>query len=220
MIEDKIKNINLRVLSACKRSGVEPSGITLLAVTKTVSDEKLKEVLKCGITHIGESRVQEAVAKFPGLKLKGVKKHFIGRLQTNKAKKAVELFDVIQSIDSYELAHEINRHASSMGKVQECYLEIKVSPEETKFGLSPENAENFLNTAQGLKNIRITGIMAMAPYFNDPELAAPFFRKARTVYDSFKNMGLKTLSMGMSGDFEIAIEEGATMIRIGSAIFK
>jgi pyridoxal phosphate enzyme (YggS family) len=220
MIEDKIKNINLRVLSACKRSGVEPSGITLLAVTKTVSDEKIKEVLKCGITHIGESRVQEAVAKFQGLKLKGVTKHFIGRLQTNKAKKAVEIFDVIQSIDSYELAHEVNRHASCMGKVQECYLEIKVSPEETKFGLSPENAENFLNTAQGLKNIRITGIMAMAPYFNDPEQAAPFFRKARTVYDSFKNMGLKNLSMGMSGDFEIAIEEGATMVRIATAKFK
>jgi pyridoxal phosphate enzyme (YggS family) len=220
MIEDKIKNINLRILSACRRSGVEPSGVMLLAVTKTVSDEKIKEVLKCGITHIGESKVQEAAAKFPNLELKGITKHLIGRLQTNKAKKAVEIFDVIQSLDRYELAHEINRHASGMGKVQECYLEIKVSPEETKFGLSPENAENFLNTAQGLKNIRITGIMAMAPYFDDPELAAPYFRKARTVFDNFKGMGLKTLSMGMSGDFEIAIEEGANMIRIGTAIFK
>jgi PLP dependent protein len=220
MIEENFRIVNDRIVSACRRVGSDPAGIRLVAVTKTVSDEKIREILKYGVSDLGESKVQETMAKFSKLSLKGVTKHLIGHLQTNKAKKAVELFDVIQSLDRFELAHEINRHAAGMGKIQECYLEIKVSPEETKFGLSPENAENFLNTSRELKNICITGIMAMAPHFEDPELARPFFRKASEVFNSLKGRGLTTLSMGMSDDFEVAIEEHANMIRVGTAIFK
>lgn len=220
MIEEKVKNIHERIASACRRVGVDPACIRLLAVTKTAGADKVRELLKHGINAIGESKIQESAAKFKELNLKGVEKHLIGHLQTNKIKKAVELFDVIQSLDRFELAREINESAKAIGKVQDCFLEIKVSPEETKFGLSPENAENFLNSAQELKNINITGIMAMAPYFEDPELARPYFRKARDVFNSLKHRGLDTLSMGMSGDFEVAIEEGANMIRVGTAIFK
>ena len=220
MIEEKIKIINDRIAAACCRVGSDPRTVVLLAVTKTVSVENIQDALRFGIRHIGESRVQEALAKFPALKLDGVSKHLIGHLQTNKAKKAVELFDVIQSLDRLELAREIDRHAKASGKTQECYIEIKVSQEDTKFGLPAEEAEDFLNKAKEFGNINITGVMAMAPYFDDPGLSRPYFRRAGDVFKTLKGRGLKTLSMGMSGDFEVAVEEGSNMVRVGTALFK
>lgn len=221
MIEDKIKSTRDKIVSACRRSGLDPAGIIVVGVTKTVSAEKVSAALKAGIRDIGESRIQEAAAKFPSLELTGVKKHLIGHLQTNKSKKAVELFDVIQSLDRLDLAKEIDRHAKAAGKVQECLLEIKVSDEATKFGIPCEEAEELVRQTASLGNIRITGLMTMAPFFDDPEKARPFFRKAKKLYDDLKAVyGFSTLSMGMSGDFEIAVEEGANMVRIGTAIFK
>ena len=221
MIEEKIKSIKEKINAACRRSNIDPAGITVVGVTKTVNVENIAEALKTGIKDIGESRIQEASAKFPLLELKGIKKHLIGHLQTNKAKKAVELFDVIQSLDSLELAREIDRHSKSFVKVQECLVEVKVSPEDTKFGLAPESIERFLDSVKDLKNIKITGIMAMAPYFDDAELARPYFKRAKQIFDSLKcRFAISVLSMGMSGDFEAAVEEGANMVRIGSAIFK
>jgi len=220
MIEEKIRFINQRITAACGRVGIDPCGVTLLAVTKTVNAADIDAAIRSGVRHVGESRVQEALAKLPGLKLDGVKKHLIGHLQTNKAKKAVEFFDVIQSLDRLELASEIDRHAASLGKVQECFLEIKVSPEDTKFGLPAGETDSFLEAAGQFKHINISGLMTMAPYFEDPWLARPFFARAREVFEGLKARGLKTLSMGMSGDFEVAIEEGSNMVRIGTAIFK
>jgi len=221
MIEEKIKSIKEKIIAACRRSNVDPAGIIVVGVTKTVNAENMAVALKAGIKDIGESRIQEASAKFPLLELSGVRKHLIGHLQTNKAKKAVELFDVIQSLDSIELAREIDRHSKNLGKVQECLIEVKVSPEDTKFGLSPEDAERFISSITDLKNIKITGLMAMAPYFDDTELARPYFKKVKQIFNSLQGRAeISMLSMGMSGDFEVAIEEGANMVRIGSAIFK
>lgn len=221
MIEEKIKIVKEKVFAACRRSKIDPAGITVVGVTKTVSADNVALALKSGITDIGESRIQEAFAKFPLLDLNGIKKHLIGHLQTNKAKRAVEIFDVIQSLDRIDLAREIDKHAKSFGKVQECLVEIKVSPEDTKFGLAPEEIEAFISSVELLKNIKVTGIMAMAPYFDDTELSRPYFKKAKQVFDSIKTRaGISVLSMGMSGDFEVAIEEGANMVRIGGAIFK
>jgi len=221
MIEEKIKSIKERIVVACGHSNIEPAGITVVGVTKMVNVKNIEAALKAGIKNIGESRIQEASAKFPLIELSGIRKHLIGHLQTNKVKKAVELFDVIQSLDRTELAREIDRHAKSLGKVQECLIEVKVSPEETKFGLAPEDAEGFISSVALLKNIKVNGIMAMAPYFDDTELARPYFKKAKQIFDSLRSRaGISVLSMGMSGDFEVAIEEGANMVRIGTAIFK
>ena len=198
--------------------------VTLLVVTKTVPADRVVDALSCGIRDIAESRIQEAGPKFAqlGERLQGVRKHLIGHLQTNKAGRAVELFDLIQSLDSSRLAIEIDRQAAKRGKVQDCLLEIKVSPEESKCGAAPEDAVTLLQECRALKNIRLCGMMAMAPYFEDREQSRPYFRRARVVYEEIKAAGgpeFNCLSMGMSHDFEIALQEGATMVRIGSMIF-
>jgi pyridoxal phosphate enzyme (YggS family) len=200
--------------------------VTVVAVTKTVDAGRVAAALDAGITDIGESRLQEAAVKFAalGTRLSGVRKHLIGHLQTNKAKKAVELFDVIQSVDSLHLAEVINTHAAVQGKTQDCLLEIKVSEEATKHGIEPLSIEDVYAAILKLTNIRICGLMAMAPFFGDPQMARPFFNKARSLFDrmsqKFPNPDFKILSMGMSNDYLVAVEEGSTMVRIGTALFK
>ncbi len=224
MICDNIKIILEKIDKAKKKVGRE-NNIKLVAVTKTVSIDKIKEAIDSGITDIGENRIQEAGKKFRELEnFAKIKKHLIGHLQTNKIKKAVELFDLIQSVDSVHLLEEINRQSEKIGKVQECFVEIKISEEETKYGLNPTELESFMEKAANLKNVKITGLMAIAPFFNNPELARPYFRRAKQIFDRFYSQ-LSTLnsqlylSMGMTGDFEIAIEEGSDMVRIGTGIF-
>jgi len=225
MIEQKIAEIRGRIACAAERSGRSPAGITLVAVTKTFPVENVREALTAGIKDIGESRIQEAQPKFEQLggALERVRKHLIGHLQTNKAKKAVELFDMIQSVDSLRLAQEINKHAAASAKVRDCLLEVKVSGEETKFGLSPEEIRGVAAQVGELSSIRVCGLMAMAPYFDDPEQARPYFRHAKEIFNklssSFDPSQFTVLSMGMSNDFEVAIEEGSTLVRIGTAIF-
>ena len=220
-----IENIRNKILSLAKAKGRE---ITLVAVTKTFPVEDIEEALKCNITDIAESKIQEALPKIDVLCKKNllgnVNKHFIGHLQSNKAKKAVLNFDLIQSLDSIDLAKDINRHAKDINKIQKCLLELKVSQETTKFGISVQQLEEIYNYClDNCHNISICGIMTIAPFFEDKQQVRPYFKTAYKIYSDIKqktnNKNFKILSMGMSDDFEIAIEEGSNMVRIGSAIF-
>lgn len=200
--------------------------ITLLAVTKTFPADSAKQAIETGIFDIAESKIQEALPKFEVLSntLNGINKHFIGHLQSNKAKKAVLNFDLIQSLDSIDLANDINRHAKDIGKVQKCLIELKVSQEETKTGASKEKVVEIYNHCiSNCPNISICGIMTIAPYFEDKELVRPYFKLAYNVFENIQKIkndsNFNILSMGMSDDFEIAIQEGSNMVRVGTAIF-
>lgn len=200
--------------------------VTLLAVTKTFSASYAKQAIDTGILDIAESKIQEALPKFDIISdsLKGINKHFIGHLQSNKAKKAVQNFDLIQSLDSVELADDINRHAKDINKIQKCLIELKVSQEETKTGASKEKVVEIYNHCiLNCQNVLICGIMTIAPYFEDKELARPYFKLAYNTFENIRKLrndnNFSVLSMGMSDDFEIAIEEGANMVRVGTAIF-
>ena len=215
MISKNIKDILERIEKAKSKTG-RKDDIKLIAVTKTIPVDKIKEAIYSGITDIGENRVQEADVKFIELfkTESAIKKHLIGHLQTNKVKKAIEIFDIIQSVDSIHLLED------KISKIQECFVEIKVSEEDTKFGLPPNELKNFLDKAKELKNITITGLMTIAPFLENPESVRPYLKKAFGYYSAFKtDYLLKYLSMGMTSDFEVAIEEGANMVRVGTGIF-
>ena len=188
--------------------------VDLVAVTKTFTYPFVLEALKCGIKHIGESKVQEAVAKFDqiGDSLIGVTKHFMGHLQSNKVKKTVETFDLIQSLDSVKLAYNINHHAKNISKIQDCLIEVKVSKEISKTGINPDFVADFYNECRNLSNVNIKGLMLIAPYSDNLSDSRPYFKQ---VYNLFKDMkfffadnDFNILSMGMSTDYKIAIEEG------------
>lgn len=221
MIADNIKKILENIKAAQDKSG-RTGTVKLVAVTKNVSADRIKEALDCGITDIGENRIQESQDKYSRLPASDfrIKWHLIGHLQTNKVKKAVEMFDVIQSVDSIHLAKEINKRAGQIGKIQECMAEIKVSEEETKYGMHPDGLTDFFEKTKNFKNIKFTGIMVIAPFFEDPESARPYFRRGYTYYSRFTADGSRPfLSMGMTNDYGVAIEEGSNMVRIGTGIF-
>jgi PLP dependent protein len=202
------------------------SSIKLLAVSKTFDKESVAAAVQAGLTEFGESKIQEAEEKIPAVNelFKNLKWHFIGHLQTNKVSKAITFFDCVQTIDSLRLAEKISQSAAGT-KTVEALLEIKVSGEETKFGILPEEAGTVIDGIKKLQGISIKGLMTMAPYSDNPENARPYFKKAKALFDELKrtaaggNVTMETLSMGMSGDYLVAIEEGSTMVRIGSAIF-
>ncbi|MDR2860680.1 MAG: YggS family pyridoxal phosphate-dependent enzyme [Elusimicrobiota bacterium] len=218
-----MKNIseNIRHIRESIQAVSGTKNIELIAVSKTFPYQDISEALKCGIKHIGESKIQEALPKFDHLngELEGIKKHFIGHLQSNKAKKAVEHFDLIHSIDSLHLAKDINKHASTFHKIQECLIEVKVSNELTKTGIAPENANDFYMQIQEFSNILIRGLMIITPLTETVEDSRPYFRQGYELFEKMKNKNFNILSMGMSGDFKTAIEEGSNMVRIGTAIF-
>ncbi|OGR87557.1 MAG: YggS family pyridoxal phosphate enzyme [Elusimicrobia bacterium RIFCSPLOWO2_01_FULL_60_11] len=216
MIRANLEAVRERIQRACRRSGRDEKEITLIGVTKKVPRESILEALSCGLDCFGESYVQEARDKITGLKGRVSAWHMIGRLQSNKANRAVELFDVVQSVDSLKLLGAIDRKAAELRKIQDCFIEIKVSEEHSKGGLAETGIESFLKKTGEFKNIRLAGMMTMAPFFDSPEGARPYFKRARKI---FEKSGLSELSMGMSGDFEAAIEEGSTMVRVGRAIF-
>ncbi len=205
----------------------EPSSIRLICVTKNIPTEKIIEVISSGVSEIAENRIQEAKKKFGEISsvYSHAKWHFIGHLQTNKAKPAVEMFELIHSLDSVHLAEEINKQARKMGKIQDCLIEVKVSEEESKYGCPPENIGDLIQNCVKLENIRLCGLMAIAPFFENPENARPYFRRAKEIFDdvlltlNLEPSTFNLLSMGMSNDYNIAVEEGANMVRIGSAIF-
>lgn len=223
MIKENIEKIWERIEFSAKRSGRTKEAIQLVAVTKTVGVEQILETVRCGIQNIGESRIQESLDKYQAIHgpFPSVQWHMIGALQRNKVNHAVELFDLIQSVDSQKLLSAIDRRASELGKVQNCLIEIKVSEEPTKGGLPPEELENILDFSRTMTQVRVLGLMTLAPNFDDRERARPYFAKARKLFEKHfvGTISNPVLSMGMSADFDIAIEEGSTMIRIGSAIF-
>jgi hypothetical protein len=228
MIRDNVIKLKERVVQACLKAGRKPDEITIVAVSKGRNAEEIKEVISCGIADIGENRVQEALLKFNDKRhaiIGKPKLHMIGHLQTNKVKDAVQIFDLIHSVDSIHLAQEINKQASKINKVQDCLIEVKTSPEATKFGIDPDKAIDFIKEVQALKNIEIKGLMTIAPAVDNPEQTRLYFRQLREILHGTSDKqyaisDMHVLSMGMSNDFEVAIEEGATMIRLGRAIFE
>lgn len=224
-LQDKINSVRKRISMAALRSGRNPRDITLIAVTKTVGPEAIKEAIAAGVSIFGENRVQEAQEKIVVCgalpEKSNLRWHFIGHLQKNKAKYAVRLFDLIHSIDSIACAEELNRYAEKTGKTQEALVEVKLSGEESKHGLFKKDLLALLAAAGNLKNLKIRGLMTVPPFFADIEEVRPYFKELRELRDKAASAGfnITELSMGMSHDFETAIEEGATMVRVGSAIF-
>jgi hypothetical protein len=234
---ENIKNIYRKISYTALRAGRNPYDVKLIAVTKTVSIERIKEAIDWGLRVFGENRVQEATEKISNLKSqinpplppfhKGgwgglmVEWHLIGHLQRNKAKTAVQLFDLIHSLDSIELAQEINKHAERAGKIQRVLIQVKLSEEETKYGVARGDLMDLIKNVSEMRNLKLEGLMTMPPFFDDPAMARPYFIELRELRDKAEKSGYKLpeLSMGMTNDFEIAILEGATMVRIGTAIF-
>lgn len=209
MLKNSLKEIKQKIQAAIPENHTE---ITIIAATKTQSREIIEKALSEGITDIGENYVKEAEVKLPGLK---VRKHMIGHLQSNKAAKAVEIFDIIQTIDSIKLAKKISIAAVAQNKKIEGLIEVNISGEKNKHGIPENKVKELYNNIKALPNLKITGLMGMAPYL-PPEETRPYFKKLNTIK---KELGLKNLSCGMSGDYLIAIEEGANMIRIGTILF-
>lgn len=223
-IAENLARIRERMVAAALRAQRDPAEITLVGVTKTVPAERVAEAIRAGLKEIGENRVQEAAGKFSQLDSPGVRKHLIGHLQSNKARRAVELFDVIQSVDSIELAERIDRIAEEIGKRIEVLLEVNLGDEPSKAGALAEEAIALMAAVTGLPNLWLKGLMAIPPFEDDPEVSRPYFQQLRELRERYNRSAcggasLRELSMGMSHDFEIAIEEGATIVRVGTAIF-
>jgi pyridoxal phosphate enzyme (YggS family) len=219
----RLENVKDRINKTALKCGRDPESIHLVAVSKTISANRIREAIKAGVTTLGENYVQEARNKFNVLGTLPVSWHFIGHLQSNKAKYAVRLFDLIHSVDSLKLAHELNRQASKVNKIQDILIQINISKEPSKSGSDIQNAANLIKDIVLLENVSVKGLMAMPPFFNNSEKARPYFTALRDLRDQIQNVlpevVLNELSMGMTGDFEVAIEEGATLVRIGTAIF-
>ncbi len=222
MISGRIKRVLGEIRRASIRSGRSPEEITLVAVTKTVEIERILAAIKAGLRVFGENYIQEAREKIEKIN-EPVEWHFIGHLQRNKAKYAVRLFDMIETVDNVRLAAEIQKRAEAINKVQPVLVQVNISGEESKSGVSPENLPELLKFLSKSTSLQFRGLMTMPPYFHDPEKARPYFTKLRLLRDEMKSrfpsLSFDELSMGMSGDFAVAIEEGATIVRIGTAIF-
>ncbi|MDI6791275.1 MAG: YggS family pyridoxal phosphate-dependent enzyme [bacterium] len=213
-----------RIFRAAERSGRDPAQVKLVAVTKQVGIDKIREAISAGATIIGESRVQEASRKYDQIGSAGVTWHLVGHLQTNKVKPALEIFDFIHSVDRLSLALEIDRRARQMGKVVPALVQVKVAAEKSKFGIPGDQLSSLLSEIDALEGLQIEGLMTIVPLTTDPEETRPYFRRLRELAEEikqqrWKSIKMRYLSMGMSNDFEVAIEEGANMVRIGSAIF-
>ena len=222
-IADNLSSIQERIGTAALRAARNPAEIRLVAVSKTVSAENIQQAIAAGVTMLGENYVQEARNKIARVG-KQVEWHFIGHLQSNKARYAVDLFSMIHSVDRLSLAEELDQAANKHGKIVPILIQVNISGEESKSGINPQETLQLLKRIAGLQHLSIQGLMTMPPWFEDPEDARPYFialRKLREKLSREKIPGvaLQELSMGMSGDFEVAIEEGATLVRIGTAIF-
>lgn len=213
MIEENVKKI-LQEL---------PQGVALMAAAKARTPEEIMRAAQAGVKIVGENYVQEALAAFTVVGHR-VKWHFIGHLQRNKAKKAVEIFDMIETVDSLELSKEIDKRCGQREKIMPILIEVNSGRERQKFGVFPEDAEAFIKEISGLKNIKTEGFMTMGPMFGDPEDARPYFVETKKLFDRIKTLNLpevemKYLSMGMTNSYQIAVEEGANIVRIGTKIF-
>jgi PLP dependent protein len=226
-IAENLRRVRERIAAASHRAGRNAEEIALMAVTKTFSSERIREAYEAGQRLFGENRVQEFAGKAGSLHdLSGAEWHMIGHLQTNKAGKAAELFSAVDSIDSLKLADKVNVAAEKLNKKVDVLIEINVGSEEAKSGVTPDAPElqEILQAACELRNLRIKGLMTIPPFTEDPQQARPYFRKLRNLRDKIAAQNLpavamEVLSMGMSHDFEVAIEEGATCVRVGTGIF-
>ncbi len=223
-VANNLALIRERIEAACRRASRAPSEVKLVGVTKTVPVERIREGIAAGITILGENYIQEAQNKRRELAGLPVSWHCIGHLQTNKAKIAVECCDWIESLDRESLALELDRRAAKVGKRMPVLIQVNIGGEETKSGIAPAELFPFFKKVSGLEWLDVRGLMALPPFFDAPELARPFFRQMKELFDGLRrehrqSEDLTELSMGMSGDFEVAIEEGATLVRIGTALF-
>jgi len=219
-LRERVEAINQRIAAACKRAGRDFFDVTLVAVSKTVEPSRIGQAIEAGIRVLGENRVQEAASKIPELATivaeHKVEWHLIGHLQTNKARRAVELFSTIQSVDGFKLAERLDNLAGEIGKRLPIFIEVNLGGEESKAGVKPDEVLPLCEQVGKLAHLELKGLMAVPPFLDNAEEIRPFFRRLRTLRDQAQ---LKELSMGMSHDFEIAIEEGATVVRIGTALF-
>ena len=222
-IAENLATLESKVSAACVRAGRVRSDITLVAVTKTRTAAEIDEAIRAGITHVGENRVQEALAKRPLVMLPATW-HLVGNLQTNKAKKALELFDYIQSVDSLHLALELQRRCEQMSRRVDTLIEVNTSGEASKHGIQPDAVSDLVAESLKLDRLELAGLMTIGPGLavEDPEASRPCFKTLRALAEDCRRrfgIPLPHLSMGMSSDFEVGIEEGATIIRVGTAIF-
>ena len=210
--------------AACSRAGRNPAGVKLIGVTKTVPIERIREGVEAGLNALGENYVQEALEKIKSLQDFDISWHFIGHLQSNKAKMVTEEFDLIHTVDRKSLAKELNRRARQQGRIIPVLLQVNVGQEETKSGTSSEELRALFEYVSSLDALKVKGLMTLPPYLEDPEEVRPYFRQLRNLLEELRRQTsspeeLTELSMGMSHDFEVAIEEGATLIRVGTALF-
>jgi pyridoxal phosphate enzyme (YggS family) len=214
-IRANLERVQASIVAACDRAGRSPRDVLLVAVSKTMPAERVQQAIDAGVAALGENRVQEAKDKITALG-HPVPWHLIGHLQTNKAKDAARLFDWVQSVDRLEVAVELDRRASALGRVLDVLLEVNVGDEPQKTGARPDDVKPMLDAVSRLTALRVRGLMAIPPAAPDPGQTRPHFRRLRELRDA---CGLEHLSMGMSADYEVAIEEGATIVRVGTAIF-
>ena len=213
MFIDRLEHVEARIAEAARRAGRSRMEITLIAVTKKFSAEVVREAYDAGLRCFGENYVQEFERKHPALAdLTGVEYHLIGHLQSNKTRPAAELFQVIETVDSQKIARRLDQ----LGQPLEVMIEVKLSLEDAKSGAAPEDVPALIEAIQSCPNLQLTGLMTMPPWSDDPEATRPYFRR---LSELARHFGLKKLSMGMSHDLEAAIEEGATHVRVGTALF-
>jgi pyridoxal phosphate enzyme (YggS family) len=224
-IRGRLEAVMGRIAEAARRAGRDASEVTLVAVSKTMPPETVRAALEAGVKDVGENRVQEARDKLRALGGPGTARwHLVGHLQTNKARLAVELFDMIHSVDSIRLARELEKHAGAAGKTLPCLIEVNQAGEQTKSGMPEAEVGGLLEAMRAMTHVRAIGLMAIPPFLADPEEVRPYFRRLRAARDRLVAEGVAPagfthLSMGMTHDFPVAIEEGATLVRIGTAIF-
>lgn len=224
MIQENLTRVYRRIEQAAIRSGRDPAAVRLVAVSKTVSAARIAEAIGCGVRLLGENYIQEARQKIGALDAGQTAWHFIGHLQTNKARFAVELFDLIHSVDSLKLARALDKQARQLDKVQSILVQVNLAGEATKSGIGAEEAPRLIRDMSRCSNLVVRGLMTMPPFFNAPEKVRPYFKALRQLAERLAAMDIPgvtmaELSMGMTGDFEVAVEEGATLVRIGTAIF-
>lgn len=223
-MKENLDRINKRIADAAIACGRQPDTVRLVAVSKTMPVERVAEAIDAGALILGENYIQETREKFNALYDRPVQWHFIGHLQSNKSKYAVRMFDLIHSVDSIKLAKTLDREAAKNDKVQDILVQVNISREATKSGIEEDETVDLVSQIARLENIRVKGLMTMPPFFDQPEAARPFFRRLAQLRDriadkNIPGVEMDELSMGMTGDFEVAIEEGATLVRIGTAIF-
>ena len=223
-IKNNILSINAKIGEAAERSGRSAEAVTLIGVTKTVGTEQMREMIECGVYNIGENRVQEIVAKYPHFEDGRLRWHMIGHLQKNKVRPVVERGCLIQSVDSLSLASEINRVSESLSKVTDILIEVNIAGEDTKYGIEPEKTLEIVKNLAQFNNIKVRGLMAMAPFIENQKKIRYCFKKMYEIFVDIReknvnNVFIEVLSMGMTNDYLIAVEEGSSMVRVGTGIF-